>query len=566
MPPARVTKPKLDKRDAERFVREIAAGNECDYVLVPFPSYRKSHQGANMKSEQYTPYFVLCYPNSRFHTGWLVCPFVLNGYCEVSKGLLEIDTKKGGTNKFGKHINDHKKANGECLIERPLQEKCRASIADAAALAVVLDLRPLGFAENHDGIAKYAEAVFKAGQTVPFGANISTNSYVPSRTAVKNALERLAVQKRKNFARIFLESLESLGGAVTIDGVNLKVQGRHYYDFTVHHIDVVRPKSVLDLPKFQLKTSTILFVEGPPVGTANNIRSHLDSNLKSQFGTSFDAIQKNYTVVTDGAAVMACVAGSSVSRALAPLDQTWMRCHVHVLHNVMKHMMKNCNTDQILIKIAEDFKSMKKVVENSKRYGWNSMLPLSYRLIQEVDTRFGTHFIVAERFLKSASRVWDLIKAQNLSAASTKFESILQLTENGVSFPTIEAIVDAFKPLYNGTVLFQTSNEPKLHEVLPNLQYMLKELSRIEHGDFVEREENLRVRPSIYSMRLCGALKLELMKIEIHDLWLVACFLYPYLRDMHFWEDSVEKLQGMETPEAPIQFLLILLATSMRRT
>jgi len=290
-----------------------------------------------------------------------------------------------------------------------------------------------------------------------------------------------------------------------------------------------------------MKTSTILFEEGPTVGNAANIRSLLGAKLQQHYSTSFESFQKNFTIVTDGAAVMACVAGSSVSRNIAPLDQKWMRCFVHVLHNTMKAVMENCKTDPILVKTAEDFKAMKKIVENSKRYGWNSSLPTGYHLIQEVETRFGTHFLVAQRFLKSAATVWDLLKAQNHAAAKNKFESIHKTTENGVSYPTIEAIVDAFRPVYNAAIAFQTSNVPKLHEVLPHLQDMLCELSRIERGDLVERDDNQRVRPSVYSMRLASVMKMELMKVEIHDLWLVACFLYPILRDLAFWQDSVQR-------------------------
>jgi len=42
-------------------------------------------------------------------------------------------------------------------------------------------------------------------------------------------------------------------------------------------------------------------------------------------------------------------------------------------------------------------------------------------------------------------------------------------------------------------------------------------------------------------MGLCGIMKQELKKIEVHDLWLVACFLYPFLRDTKFWDDPLER-------------------------
>ncbi len=36
-------------------------------------------------------------------------------------------------------------------------------------------------------------------------------------------------------------------------------------------------------------------------------------------------------------------------------------------------------------------------------------------------------------------------------------------------------------------------------------------------------------------------MKSELLKVEVHDLWLVACFLFPYLRDMSFWVDTAQR-------------------------
>ena len=48
-------------------------------------------------------------------------------------------------------------------------------------------------------------------------------------------------------------------------------------------------------------------------------------------------------------------------------------------------------------------------------------------------------------------------------------------------------------------------------------------------------------RQSIYSMCLCGAMKQELEKIEEHWLWLVSCFLCPFLRDRKFWKDPLRR-------------------------
>ncbi len=82
-----------------------------------------------------------------------------------------------------------------------------------------------------------------------------------------------------------------------------------------------------------------------------------------------------------------------------------MGCFVNILSNIMKSALNKCISDCVLVKIADAFRLMKKIVEDSKRNGWNSMLPVGYRLVQDVETRFGSHYRVAERFLKSVNKV-----------------------------------------------------------------------------------------------------------------------------------------------------------------
>jgi len=229
---------------------------------------------------------------------------------------------------------------------------------------------------------------------------------------------------KNSFALKFESTLKSLGGAVTIDGLHLKLQGRHYYDLTIHHMNIHKKAVVTEGTEFTIKTTTILFLEGPEKPTASNIIQLLDTNLQQQYKITYGDIAKDFTFVTDGAAVMANVGGSSVSLRLARRDQRWMRCFAHVLSKVMEKAMLNCKNDPVLIKIHTDFKMMKRVVENSKRVPWNHMLPNGYRLIQEVDTRFGTHYLVAQRFLKSATKVQEIIRTQNYTTAVTHFDCI----------------------------------------------------------------------------------------------------------------------------------------------
>ena len=71
----------------------------------------------------------------------------------------------------------------------------------------------------------------------------------------------------------------------------------------------------------------------------------------------------------------------------------------------MNEMLRTCVTELYL-------KSVKRIVEDSKRYGWKKDLPFGYKLSLYVHTRFSTLFLVTERFLKSSSKVWDITVTQ----------------------------------------------------------------------------------------------------------------------------------------------------------
>lgn len=187
--------------------------------------------------------------------------------------------------------------------------------------------------------------------------------------------------------------------------------------------------------------------------------------------------------MTDGAAIMARMAGSSVSWRIVSLDERWMSCFVHALSNSVKVAMVACAADPVLVKVSGDFKAMKRIVKDSKRHCWNYQLASGYHLKQDVQTRFETNYLVTERFLKSSGKVWDVIVSQNRIAARSAFESITKQTSSETGFilgyETLEAAVDAFKPVYEATMEFQMPSEPMLHKVLPSLQHFLRSLDHI---------------------------------------------------------------------------------------
>ena len=140
----------------------------------------------------------------------------------------------------------------------------------------------------------------------------------------------------------------------------------------------------------------------PAVASACNIRKALNDVLQQKFNTLLNTFLKRFTIVTDGAAVMARVANASVSREIQASDENCMRCMAHFLNNSMKTVMSQCKKVATPSVVAEDFRAMKKIIEDAHRAGWNHLLPNGYKLKLEYETKFGTYYQVTERFLKSA--------------------------------------------------------------------------------------------------------------------------------------------------------------------
>lgn len=109
----------------------------------------------SMRSRQYAPCSVLCRTSSLFHAGLIVCPYISTGLCAVSKALFEINLQQGGINRFEKDISEHKsEMTNHHIICQKLSQSCTQNIADGSASPVVLDLRPLSFAEICDGMTR----------------------------------------------------------------------------------------------------------------------------------------------------------------------------------------------------------------------------------------------------------------------------------------------------------------------------------------------------------------------------------------------------------------------------
>ncbi len=281
--------------------------------------------------------------NTVFNSGWFVCPCVLGGFCTVQKSVVEFDSRKGGTNRYGKYTAENENPDTQCQVtQQKLSIKYKQSITDAAALAVVLELRPLGFAENKEGIGAFWKPFF-----MQVGVFHTEFQFDDNRTFRLGILSKNQwIVWSENFGTSLQISSKNIG-AITIDGLSLKLQGRYYYDFSIHHIDMNKQSSVLTEVKYSIKNSTVLSFEVPRVYDADNIRKVLNQNLREQVGTSFSSIQKQFTLATDGAAVMARLAGSSVSHRIAVLDERWICCIAHILNKITKKYRRLCKRSSI---------------------------------------------------------------------------------------------------------------------------------------------------------------------------------------------------------------------------
>lgn len=83
-----------------------------------------------------------------------------------------------------------------------------------------------------------------------------------------------------------------------------------------------------------------------------------------KYEISMDRFTRGFTIVTDGDAVMASVANTSVSHEIHNPEETWLRCTAHAFNNVMKNILSSHRNGTVLEAIALNVRNMKKIIEN----------------------------------------------------------------------------------------------------------------------------------------------------------------------------------------------------------
>ena len=112
----------------------------------------------------------------------------------------------------------------------------------------------------------------------------------------------------------------------------MKVQGKHYNDFTLHSIRT-RSKGPFKSVKYGLKNRTLPLIEGPDSPSANNMKPNINAALMDKYKLSMDCFLRAFPRLTD------VVANASVSKEIHNPDETWTRFLAHALNYVMKNVL-----------------------------------------------------------------------------------------------------------------------------------------------------------------------------------------------------------------------------------
>ncbi len=106
----------------------------------------------------------------------------------------------------------------------------------------------------------FAQTIFETGQSAPANEKIYPKSYLPGRYAVTSAVREISNKYRREFITELKNGTLQYGGAITIDGVHLKVQGKHFYDFTLHYMEISN-KGPFDGAIYNVRNMTLLMLK-----------------------------------------------------------------------------------------------------------------------------------------------------------------------------------------------------------------------------------------------------------------------------------------------------------------
>ena len=148
----------LESRDdACAAARQILRENHTRFEMIDFERYSRI---AKLRWRHCASYYVLYHANSLRSAEWLLYCYAKNGGCPSEKALNSFQKVHGGTSRLEQHTNGHKWGTATVRFKRQLLLAARSKVAQAAALAICLDVRPLPFCDGQSEMLHFAQTIF----------------------------------------------------------------------------------------------------------------------------------------------------------------------------------------------------------------------------------------------------------------------------------------------------------------------------------------------------------------------------------------------------------------------
>lgn len=562
----------MEKSEAQNVLVAISKGEPSGYWLVPHSTVNESSGKSKKRSPYYKGWLLLCRNGTHEDVGFLVCPYYASN-CDDP--VRKYDPRRGGTNSLAAHMSKHedrdkKRRNTALVVPKVVNQAHKSHIARAAAMVCYMDLFPLSWTNNHEGIERFALSVFSAGTAMMPGQTVNVKDFLPCSNTVRSKVLELEAEEREQDKNTRLKEAFEIGGAMSCDGLKQKHTGTKVFDLTLHFFYAASitisdaSASLISERKRVTKLKLIsrtLFVSPLPATSgesALSIRSLLNNMCLTYTGIPFAQFKDHFTLVSDCAATMPNIVGSSVSANVAPLDHLWVGCIPHQMNTIMKTTFSKERLQAAqLVSVWNNLEAMRDIVRHFKQGGWNSELQNGKALISEIETRFGLVHATCTRFLHACTDVYLLIeKKNNLSAKGywKKLDSEVGVAQSSIVLPTIQAIVDVCEPLVEIMVQMQASKHPTIHIVAPRLLHATNYLTRVSNGSEIRNSSGTSRLPSATTMKL-AKLTLEVIKEKLlcHPIYVGSILLHPLLATFSWVPDAPTREEYFKAAESYVR-------------
>ncbi len=260
----------ISREDAVYNFQAILKEKESVHVLVVFETFNKT---ARLRSKYYCPYFVLCFMNTTRLSGWFFCRYLMNLGCQPDKSVLSFTTIQGDTFKLDRHTRLRTQTRASTShFARAISLAANKTIAKSAAYNVALELRPMLFCGGHFGMIKFTKEGILWIKSNRSGIwKYWIHVFFSRSNCSDHSSQRIGYSVREIFLKEMKNACLKHSGALSVDGLHSKADGKQNYDFTVHFMRVKR-ENAHDDTTFQITNKRFILFEEPEVPTASNIR------------------------------------------------------------------------------------------------------------------------------------------------------------------------------------------------------------------------------------------------------------------------------------------------------